>query len=142
MINEAVARAAMALATGNPNRRSGAPLHPLRTGSLLSAYCQLCSDGGIIIQKVGFDGGAYGIEIAAHEIAERCGEGNVRDIEIRESHGPQALNVGLGYLRGVAGDLLGIGEHLHLLFRQPGIAVVPSHGKRLIPADHPAKTRK
>jgi len=33
MINEAVARVAMVLATGYPNRRSGAPLHPLRTAS-------------------------------------------------------------------------------------------------------------
>ena len=37
MINEAVARVAMVLATGYPNRRSGAPMHPLRTAGLLLA---------------------------------------------------------------------------------------------------------
>lgn len=77
------------------------------------------------------------VEISALKVAERGGQRNLGDIDVRKSNSAKGIDIELAYPRGVDRYLLDIGQHGHLLVAKTCISKVTMHCWRLSAPDHP-----
>ena len=93
-----------------------------------------CPHLKVRVEEIRLRAGPHCIKISAHEVSVGGCQGDVSNIEVAQTDGPQVINVRLGYTRSVLRNLFGIGQHRHLLLGEPGSPIIPVDRQSPLPA--------